>query len=398
MTIFYFISISLCYIVYRLLLRNIINSLIILLVLHELIKKLIYIAFSQEYGAEISNIAGLPIIFFLALNLLKIKKIEKAEFKIIMPLIVILGAFFIISQSNFFEVLPSIAAFLILSQSNKVNRSTYRIISTVFIISFVSSLFNIIKPDYLWTSYSSAAIDYTTGAFYSPERGYFGGLFSSPAEYGLFIMFYFAIMLNKYRTSSFTKFILTLSCLSASLLTGSRYILFGVIIYILLVLFFKGLSKKKTGRLITIITIAFFLVVQDSFVNRIVANGAVDRGGDTVIERRINNTNTLGDRSGFISGLFSIEPANLIKGSPESSDRHNLILRLIFQGTVISLFAFMIFIYNLLSRVKYEPHHYYYIITLLLISFGGPQILGLWSMIGVGILMSFSRASIRRVN
>lgn|GEM_PF-6317651 len=270
----------------------------------------------------------------------------------------------------------------------EAGRWTYRVLWVAVIVALVNQVWG---PDPLWRAYRAVAEPVSIGARYTPVTGYSGSIFSSPAELGAFTLAACALLAASQRRP---RGLLPLS-LTASVLTGSRYVMLAV------VLFWIALMWSRVARLRPWQAVAAVLAyspLQDALGRRIVDSPPELGAAASPFLERLFTVGTLSARVGFTEAWWGVLSQHWLVGiglvdvfSPTATypdDRHNLILWLLLRGGMLALVAYFAFVlahfrhFGRAGRVGQVGTAF--LLAALVMSMGGPQATSSWFFLTLG--------------
>ncbi|MDW8137115.1 MAG: hypothetical protein RMK61_01530 [Bacteroidota bacterium] len=268
---------------------------------------------------------------------------------------------------------------------------TYRVLCLAVAWAAVNQIWG---PDPLWTAYRHVADPVSIGARYLSDAGYTGSLFSSPSELGNFVLAATALLAGLEKMPRG----LPLISIAGALLSGSRYVLFGVMIFWIVWIFFKVFKKVKVKPSYAIAIIITYPFIQDIIGTWILRNPITIHTEEELI-RRLTTIGTMEARVGFSEALISVLPQYWINGvgmwdmfsrdANISDDRHNIILTMIIRGGIFALLSYFLFVWYHLRKFteldnKYKRSAMAYLIAVLIMSMGGPQAQNNWFFLTTG--------------
>jgi len=385
-------------------------------ILSELAKKIGYILVGEAYGRLLSSIAMTPLLIAVIVILVNMRAAQDLS-KIVKPTVAILTWFLCLvvfsilsSRSILLNPLPLgvnlVILFWFLSFiDKKFNPEDPRLILNIkrslkvlLIYAVGVGAFNIfIGIDPLWHAYSQAAEDFTIGAYYTPDKGYSGSIFASSTDYGLFVLAITAII-SAFGVKYYSLW-LTISLLGA-LTSGSRYILFGMLIFWIIYWLLKYVRLKPIVLIAIFFSFSFF---QDIVITNLLQSTVLEWSSqeESVVTSRLVTIGTLNSRLGFSENFFAILRNNFIIGSgvvnywqnETLDDRHNLILRLLNQTGLLGSIAFLLFIvWHILTFYRSFSNGeaigrtgISYLMSALVLSLGGPSVVNPWFFLTLGL-------------
>lgn len=389
------------------------DAIVIAFVFAEFIKKLSYVALGASTKG-LSLVLAAPLVlapFWVTKVLLSGgggRRLRRVGFPmgLILSWFGMLGFFTILNPEGSLLVLLAYASVVlwVLGASGALY-APGRVVTAVFWLALLVGAYNIaFGPDPLWRAYNTAAAGVSVGAHYTAQLGYTGSLFSSPAEFGAFTLAATALLLASGRPPAF----LLLPSLSGALFTGSRYVLFGVLVLWGVYALLRWIKLKPYLLLILVLAYPF---LQDQVAGNLLQSGYHDlaAGAGGAFEARLLTVGTLGARVGFSEALGEVISQYGVKGvgllpfwgdftAKLPDDRHNLLLWLIIRSGVWGLFLYLGFVlwhYRLFYWAYHRGHlvgrvGVAYLTAALLMSMGGPQATNAWFFLALGVLVALA--------
>ena len=389
------------------------DTLVLLSVLAELLKKLTYI-FLGDLGKAASLVLSAPLLLagaWIIKGLLR--SAGRERFKALwLPLAFllswfgVLAMFTLVAPGGSLLVLGGYATVLLwvfgILVGDGVSR---RNLLLILGISALVGVYNItFGPDPLWRAYAEAASDISVGARYTAAQGYAGAIFSSPSEYGAFALAATGILLAlRRRSSGYALLLFGLSGV-AVFSTGSRYVILGVLVFWGL---YALLGRVRVSPWLLFLLVLAYSPLQDWIAARLLHSNAVTLAAEAegVFERRLLTIGTLSARVGFTQALGETLARYGLKGTgllpfwgsfaqELPDDRHNLLLWLIIRSGVWGLVLYLGFVIWHL-RFFYRFYRWgvpagraglAYLTAALVMSMGGPHATSGWFFLALGVL------------
>lgn len=193
----------------------------------------------------------------------------------------------------------------------EAGRWTYRVLWLAVIVAAANQLWG---PDPLWRAYRVVAEPVSIGARYTPDTGYTGSLFSSPAELGSFVLAAAAFLEARVRRN----WILAFLTLTGAVLTGSRYVMLALALF-WLAFAWSGLARLRPWQ--AVVAVLAYSPVQDAVASRLLETQPTLATSSDPFLRRLFTVGTLSARAGFTEAWSSVFSTTGLPGSGSSTSR-----------------------------------------------------------------------------
>jgi len=382
------------------------DALVVTAVLAEFTKKLLYISLGVPDKA-LSLVLSAPLLlaagWWMARGPVDVSPIV-APLRWLLAWFASLATFTLLNTEGSFLVLAGYLVFWLWVPAaagllDQAGRWTYRVLWLAVLVAVVNQ---VLGPDPLWQAYQALAEEVSIGARYTPATGYSGSIFSSPSELGAFSLSACALLATGARRP---RALFPLS-LAASLLTGSRYVLLGVIVFWIALLWGRLASLRPWQ---TVAAVLAYSPIQDFVGRRLLENPPELTAAANTFLARLSTVGTLDARVGFAEAWPRVFSQHWLVGiglvdvySPSAfypDDRHNLILWLVLRGGILALLSYFAFVWLHFRQFEQAGRTgrvgKAFLLAALIMSMGGPQASSGWFFLTVGALFSAARAYVR---